>query len=56
MTEVQEVTISEGRMWTESEEERHANVVILGHDAAADLFPGESRSARTWNAKATSSL
>jgi putative ABC transport system permease protein len=29
-------------MWTDSEEQRHANVVILGHDAAADLFPDES--------------
>ena len=28
-------------MWTESEEEHRDNVVILGHDAAADLFPGE---------------
>ncbi len=41
MPEVQEVPISEGRMWTESEEIHHDNVMILGHDAAADLFPGE---------------
>ncbi len=40
-TEVQEVDFLEGRLWTESEEERRANVVILGHDSAADLFPGE---------------
>ncbi|MGD0346551.1 MAG: ABC transporter permease [Terracidiphilus sp.] len=39
--EVQEVDFLEGRMWTESEEEHRENVVILGHDAAADLFPGE---------------
>jgi putative ABC transport system permease protein len=39
--EVQEVDLQEGRMWTGSEEARRANVVILGHDAAADLFPGE---------------
>jgi putative ABC transport system permease protein len=32
----------EGRIWTESEEERAAKVVVLGHDAAEDLFPGES--------------
>src|SRR5579863_102964 len=32
----------EGRLYTESEEERNANVVVLGHDAAEDLFPGES--------------
>ncbi len=32
----------EGRIWTQSEEERSAKVVVLGHDAAEDLFPGES--------------
>jgi putative ABC transport system permease protein len=32
----------EGRIWTESEEERAAKVTVLGHDAAEDLFPGES--------------
>ncbi|MGD0481213.1 MAG: ABC transporter permease [Terracidiphilus sp.] len=41
MPEVQEVPIIEGRMWTQSEEDHHDNVMILGHDAAADLFPGE---------------
>jgi putative ABC transport system permease protein len=35
-----------GRMWTESEEERSAKVVMLGHDAAEDLFPDGPRSAR----------
>ena len=40
-TAVQEVDFLEGRLWTESEEEHRANVTILGHDAAADLFPGE---------------
>ena len=40
-TEVQEVDFLEGRMWTESEEEHRENVTILGHDSAADLFPGE---------------
>jgi putative ABC transport system permease protein len=40
-TEVQDVELLEGRMWTESEEEHSENVTILGHDAAADLFPGE---------------
>jgi putative ABC transport system permease protein len=34
--------VLEGRIWTESEEERSAKVVVLGHDAAEDLFPGES--------------
>jgi putative ABC transport system permease protein len=41
-TKVQEVDLQEGRMWTQSEEARRDNVVVLGHDAAADLFPGES--------------
>jgi putative ABC transport system permease protein len=41
-TRVQDVNIAEGRMWTEGEEQRRANVAILGHDAAEDLFPGES--------------
>jgi len=38
--EVQEVNLTGGRMWTDAEESRAANVVVLGHDAAADLFPG----------------
>ncbi|MFZ1938311.1 MAG: ABC transporter permease [Terracidiphilus sp.] len=42
VTKVQDVELTQGRMWTESEEERRANVTILGYDAAADLFPGES--------------
>jgi putative ABC transport system permease protein len=42
VTKVQNVDIAEGRMWTEAEEERRANVVLLGHDSAEDLFPGES--------------
>jgi len=41
MPEVQEANFLEGGMWTESQEEHHDNVMILGHDAAADLFPGE---------------
>jgi len=39
--DVQEVNFLEGRLWTPSEEEHRENVVILGHDSAADLFPGE---------------
>lgn len=42
VTKVQDVELIAGRMWTEGEEQRRANVVILGHDAAEDLFPGES--------------
>jgi putative ABC transport system permease protein len=43
-TEVKEtadIELTEGRMWTDSEEENSAKVVVLGHDAAEDLFPGE---------------
>ncbi len=36
-----DIELTEGRMWTDSEEERSAKVVVLGHDAAEDLFPGE---------------
>jgi putative ABC transport system permease protein len=36
-----EIELTEGRMWTDSEEDRTAKVVVLGHDAAEDLFPGE---------------
>jgi putative ABC transport system permease protein len=42
VTQVQNVDLTEGRMWTEQEEERRDNVTILGYDAAQDLFPGES--------------
>jgi putative ABC transport system permease protein len=43
--EIKEVTsfeLTAGRMWSESEEEHTAKVVVLGHDAAEDLFPDES--------------
>jgi putative ABC transport system permease protein len=36
------VELIEGRMWTETEEQHGASVVVLGHDAAEDLFPYES--------------
>lgn len=44
-TQVKDVTDLEflaGRMWTESEEDHSANVAVLGHDAAEDLFPDGS--------------
>jgi putative ABC transport system permease protein len=44
-TDVKEVADLEfiaGRLWTESEEQRAANVAVLGHDAAEDLFPDGS--------------
>jgi putative ABC transport system permease protein len=40
--DTEDIQLLEGRMYTESEEERRANVVVLGHDAAADLFPDGS--------------
>ncbi len=40
VTKVADVKLIDGRMWTESEEQRRANVVILGYDAAQNLFPG----------------
>ena len=42
LKEVQELDLLEGRMWTDAEEDRRANVAVLGHDAAEDLFPNES--------------
>jgi putative ABC transport system permease protein len=38
----QDIELLEGRLFTESEEERSADVVVLGHDSAEDLFPDES--------------
>ena len=40
--DVVDIQMQEGRMWTDAEETRSANVVVLGHDAAEDLFPGEN--------------
>jgi putative ABC transport system permease protein len=40
--DVQEFNLTEGRMFTEGEDERGANVVILGHDTAQKLFGNES--------------
>ena len=40
--ETQDFELTKGRMWTDSEEERSAKVVLLGHDAAEDLFPDGS--------------
>ena len=41
VTQTANVDLTEGRMWTLAEQERDANVVVLGHDAAEDLFPHE---------------
>jgi putative ABC transport system permease protein len=40
--ETADLELTAGRMWNESEEERSAKVVLLGSDAAADLFPDTS--------------
>jgi putative ABC transport system permease protein len=40
--EVVELEFIAGRLWTESEQDRAANVAVLGHDAAEDLFPDTS--------------
>jgi putative ABC transport system permease protein len=40
--DTQDIELTEGRMWTEAEEQRSAKVVLLGHDAAEDLFLNES--------------
>jgi putative ABC transport system permease protein len=42
VNQVVDVRLTQGRLWTEGEEEHHDNVVVLGHDAAEDLFPDES--------------
>jgi putative ABC transport system permease protein len=41
VTQTKDIHVLEGRLWTDAEEQRAANVVVLGHDAAEDLFPGE---------------
>jgi putative ABC transport system permease protein len=41
ITKTKDIELQEGRLWTDAEEQKAANVVILGHDAAEDLFPGE---------------
>ncbi len=40
--DVTDIHFVAGRIWTENEEERAANVAVLGHDAAEDLFPDGS--------------
>jgi putative ABC transport system permease protein len=41
VTKTADIRVQEGRLWTDAEEERSAKVVVLGHDAAEDLFPNE---------------
>ena len=39
--DVFDLVMSSGRWFTEADDERHATVIILGHDTAEDLFPVE---------------
>ena len=39
---VYDMNLTKGRFFNDSDEERSANVTVLGHDTAADLFPSES--------------
>jgi len=41
VNQVADVKLLEGRLWTGAEEARAANVAVLGHDAAEDLFPDQ---------------
>ena len=36
--DINDLVLTSGRMWTDEEETRRANVVVLGHDAAEKLF------------------
>jgi len=42
MARVRDIDLKEGRIWTQDEENRRANVVVIGYDAAESLFQNES--------------
>jgi putative ABC transport system permease protein len=42
LVQVNDITMQEGRFFTDGEDERHAKVVVLGHDTWEDLFGTES--------------
>jgi putative ABC transport system permease protein len=42
LPEVNDITMQEGRFFTEDEDERHAKVVVLGYDTWEELFGQES--------------
>lgn len=39
--DVYDLEVASGRWFTENEEDRHAKVIVIGHDTAAELFPAE---------------
>ena len=39
--DVYDLEIASGRWFTQSEDERHASVIVIGHDTAEELFPAE---------------
>jgi putative ABC transport system permease protein len=41
-TKVHDLDMLEGRFFSENDEQRAAKVTVLGHDTAAQLFPGQS--------------
>jgi putative ABC transport system permease protein len=41
LKQVNDLTLTNGRMWTDEEESRRANVVVLGYDAREKLFGNE---------------
>ena len=40
--DVRDLNLADGRFFTETDEERAANVTVLGYDTARQLFPGQS--------------
>jgi len=42
LASVSNINLAEGRLWTEDENTRRSNVVVLGHDSAEQLFQNES--------------
>jgi putative ABC transport system permease protein len=39
--DVYDLEVAAGRWFTETEEDRHAKVIVIGHDTAEELFPAE---------------
>src|SRR5580704_5855213 len=47
--DVVDLAMSSGRWFTEADDERHATVIVLGHDTAEELFPVEEPVGREIN-------